>query len=409
MNTLALLLTPCLVFPAAGPERTMPRPGEIWIEAEKTRLPKHTKKVEDPDASGRFAARCNPADGPIRGSVWHSQATLDRGAYVLRLRMKVGPKDLPAGAILQVLVQQRYPNGVRTTLHLKGADFKTPGRYETVTVPFVRSPQGTWSVQFVATRTPADVWLDRIEIERTGPVSDAKLLLPNQKPKRPKALAPPPGAAGPILVARGPYGEFFGMDRLLNGLAGREVTVLDHHFVDRFYPVRGFPEDHKTLYRYAAVVLFNIGYGGLTPAQRLILRHYVEDGGALLIMGDPYGFSNAEIAHTFLEDVLPATLTGPAGPVRAAMAPVDRRLAGLDWKAAPHVYVAVPIQPKRGATVLVKAGDRPVLVVGAFGKGKVAVFTPSTYGKPTPGTRPFWTWPDIARLGRAALDRVLER
>ena len=48
---------------------------------------------------------------------------------------------------------------------------------------------------------------------------------------------------------------------------------------------------------------------------------------------------------------------------------------------------------KPGATVALKVGDKPLLVSGAHGKGKVAVWLGAPLGDPPANTTPYWESP----------------
>ena len=51
------------------------------------------------------------------------------------------------------------------------------------------------------------------------------------------------------------------------------------------------------------------------------------------------------------------------------------------------------VEPKPGATVVLKAGDRPALITGTTGKGRVAVMAVTPLGEaPTEGLV-WWQWP----------------
>lgn len=47
---------------------------------------------------------------------------------------------------------------------------------------------------------------------------------------------------------------------------------------------------------------------------------------------------------------------------------------------------------KSGGEAVVTAGEKPILVLGTYGKGRVAVFAGTVLGEPDEGTLPFWEW-----------------
>jgi len=50
------------------------------------------------------------------------------------------------------------------------------------------------------------------------------------------------------------------------------------------------------------------------------------------------------------------------------------------------------VKAKKGAKVILTAGGQPVLVLGRYGKGKVAVLTLSPTGEAKPGELAWWNW-----------------
>ena len=51
-----------------------------------------------------------------------------------------------------------------------------------------------------------------------------------------------------------------------------------------------------------------------------------------------------------------------------------------------------PAAAKLGTEVVLKAGEQPALILGSYGKGKVALLTLCPTGLGTDGETPWWDW-----------------
>jgi uncharacterized membrane protein len=179
------------------------------------------------------------------------------------------------------------------------------------------------------------------------------------------------------------------IDALASG--GHEVTYIQNHLVPQ-----QFPTTLEGLAGYDVVILSDIGADTFLlhpdtlhrsirrPNTLKVIADYIEAGGALLMVGGFMSFSgfggNACYHNTVLADVLPVEMLGyddriecPEGvnpePVKAHPA-----LAGLpaEW---PHFLGYQRLKAKADADVLMTVGKSdPFLVVGSYGKGRVAAF-----------------------------------
>jgi len=132
-----------------------------------------------------------------------------------------------------------------------------------------------------------------------------------------------------------------------------------------------------------------------------MLCDYVAEGGSLVVAGGPYALGNGEFEDTRFLDVLPANLSGPfdlkwAGKGKSwdlvATKADDPLLAGVSFEQKPKVFWHHFVTPKADTQVVLTAGDKPVLILGRFGKGKVALLTLSPTGKEAPGEIAWWNW-----------------
>ena len=165
--------------------------------------------------------------------------------------------------------------------------------------------------------------------------------------------------------------------------------------------VETFPGTYDELFRYNAVVLSDVNYKALGDIAFEMVCDYVEQGGSLMVIGGPYAFGNAEFEETRFLDVLPVRLRGPfdlkwAGkgkswPLRPPE-PSHAVLKGISFARDPRVFWHHFVTPKAGAEVVLNAGDQPTLILGRYGKGKVAVLTLSPTGIGAEGETQWWDW-----------------
>jgi uncharacterized membrane protein len=202
-----------------------------------------------------------------------------------------------------------------------------------------------------------------------------------------------------------------GADALLESLrAGPyDVTFMPSHVAQR-----DFPQTRDALDVYDAVILSDIGANTLllhpdtwihskpTPNRLKLIRDYVADGGGLLMFGGYYSFQGinggARYRRTPIEDALPVTCISvddrvevPEGFEPAVDAATDHPiLAGLGAK-WPVLLGFNEVEVKAGAQVLATVGSEygqmPLLVAGAYGKGRSVAWT-SDVG-------PHWLPPDF--------------
>jgi hypothetical protein len=52
-------------------------------------------------------------------------------------------------------------------------------------------------------------------------------------------------------------------------------------------------------------------------------------------------------------------------------------------------------------------GDQPAIVIGAAGRGRVAVVGVTPLGEPAPGTVAWWDWPDWPAAMASVVDALL--
>lgn len=172
---------------------------------------------------------------------------------------------------------------------------------------------------------------------------------------------------------------------------GYEVEHMPAHVASEH-----FPFTMEELKRYSCVILSDIGSNTLLlPGQTFIgsrkmpnrcdlLRDYVLDGGALLMVGGYMTFCGIEAKgkwqDTAVQDVLPVIISSTddraeyCEGVTPAIEKEHEALKGIPapW---PHVLGFNKTTAKKDAEVPVTVDGSPFIAFGSYGKGRSAVFT----------------------------------
>lgn len=206
-----------------------------------------------------------------------------------------------------------------------------------------------------------------------------------------------------------------GADKLIASLneAGYQVDYLPNHEAPR-----RFPTTREELDQYSVVFLSDIGSNTLllhpdtfsksmrTPNRLKLLREWVQDGGALCMIGGYLTFQGIDARGrwhgTPVEDVLPVTIQPiddrmevPEGfnPVVLTDHPL---LAGLpkEW---PYFlgYNQLVARPEATVVMATETGD-PFLAVREYGKGRSAAFASDC--APHWGSSEFYDWDYYGRF-----------
>lgn len=190
-----------------------------------------------------------------------------------------------------------------------------------------------------------------------------------------------------------------------------------------------FPFTKSELDEYDVIVLSDIGantlllpgsvfrLGQRAPQNRLTaLAEWVQDGGALLMVGGYLSFqgieAKANYRNTPIADVLPVLLEvgddrqeAPEGvhPLVVGSHPVTAGL-GTEW---PEILGYQRLRARPGASVLATVGPHPLVVVGAAGAGRSAAV--ATDMGPHWLPQEFIDWPGFALLWRQLVDWLVEK
>jgi uncharacterized membrane protein len=206
------------------------------------------------------------------------------------------------------------------------------------------------------------------------------------------------------------------------GVGWLRTALESHGWTVDFQPshiaARAFPTTLEALTSYDCVMLSDIGANTLLlhpdtftrsrekPNRLHLLRDYVADGGGLVMIGGYLTFqgieAKAQYAGSAVEEALPVTLMreddrveAPQGIVPELVAGKHPIASGLDvrW---PALLGYNRVVPKADGEVIARVGDDPLLVAGAFGKGRGVAFT-SDCG-PHWAPPPFVEWDGYALL-----------
>lgn len=202
--------------------------------------------------------------------------------------------------------------------------------------------------------------------------------------------------------------------------AGYEVDYLPNHRIPN-----EFPTTMEEISRYACVILSDTGSNTLllhpdtfsksirTPNRCMLIRDYVWQGGALLMVGGYMAFSGvdakAKYGHTALAEVLPVKclevddlMEHPEGvyPSLCMNHPALKDVPA-SW---PHFLGYNKTIAIEGCDVAMTIEGDPFIAFGDFGKGRSAIF--SSDCAPHWGPPEFVNWEGYAPLWKGIVDYI---
>ena len=427
------------------PEASSEVAGKIRVLEMENLYQTHAKVEPDKDASGGYCTRIDytMANSSVISHAIYSSVT--PGRYRATYRLKLKSKTDDAGKAIwagfglfvmlgekQVWLKEIGPN-----------DFRTPGQYEDFPVEFAFLGEGSTinvSAFWRGQQSGGTVYADKITLEQLAAFTDQDIAAIEKKQAGAAtggsvaAQTRPGGDPGlDVLVVNGLYAPLYRLPEALAQLgpvkeipwkpapavapaspdskspdAELLIEIPDPKQVrvkycpvsvgDNSAQISGYPATYADLSRYDLVVLINADATWLRFPGRAALRQFVAAGGSLLVLGGNMTLGQGGFAGTFLADMLPVTVA-EARDVQHVPAPLRPLSAGLSaalprdlWKPTPYVFWQHRAALKPGAQVQMTAGKEPVLITGAFEKGRVAVFTGTVLGVPAGKEQPFWDW-----------------
>jgi uncharacterized membrane protein len=353
-----------------------------------------TSKVKVADASGGIAV-CG--DEKFAFNYWHNYTVMQPGEYVATFRLKISDNTKTAQVI------QAYVENGEASLGLRADQFKAPNAWQEFTVPFTLKKRALVSTPVSSRMVPGvTVWADKIVVMTTRVYGDDEQLRLLNLPRRTAYILP--AAVTGVWLGRGVYHEYWRVPDVAPFIGGALASGAVHTTQAEEH-LRNFPATFEELVKFRVVVLANVPAGALTVEQRAMLEDFVRAGGGLIVLGGPYSFGAGDY-HTsdIFTRLLPVTSAGKYDIVKCAP-PQPLKAAGPETLAAdllannPSVVLyRHKLAAKVGATVQVKAGEQPLIVTGAYGKGRVVAVLATPLGpNPAVGT-PWWQstlWPQI--------------
>ena len=171
--------------------------------------------------------------------------------------------------------------------------------------------------------------------------------------------------------------------------AGYEVEYIPNHLAPEHFPIT-----MEEISKYSCVILSDIGSNTLllppktflksikTPNRCQLIKDYVNDGGAFLMVGGYMSFTGidakARYGQTPIKDILECLEIDDRAEHPEGIVPVTVKehevLKGLpdEW---PHFLGYNKTKAIPDGEVLVTIDGDPFIAVGEFGKGRSAVFT----------------------------------
>ena len=254
--------------------------------------------------------------------------------------------------------------------------------------------------------------------EKRGPATDAERLA-KSKIERVDTPRLKRNGITDILLSLGVYHWMYQMEEAIGWAGGAATTESKINVKGGWF--RGLensmpdqPRTFEAISGFDVVVLNNCPAAYMTLKQRYVLERFVRAGGGLLVVGGEWSLDRGGYQKSLLEELLPVSMPPPSpkGTVTykegLPIAPTaEFRLEDeVNWDAAPHLFSLHDVEPKPDTRTLLKAGDRPLVVEGRYGQGKVIVFTGSTMGMVPKGKLAFWYWDGLPVVFAELLRRL---
>lgn len=213
-----------------------------------------------------------------------------------------------------------------------------------------------------------------------------------------------------VHIVRGLWHRYYGIETALARCGGALLSESWHTSKAPWYrstwlerrngELSRFPGSPAKLAGHHVVVICNINGLSLKRHHREeLLEAYVKNGGSILFLGGRYAMGLEYHGKAF-EKCAPVQFKDGVDlkhmPEGLALRPgpdtIGAGFSDLPWDGRPRNFWHHEYLPKKGAKLLLKAGENPLLIVREYGKGRVAVFAGSVMGDPPPGALPFWEW-----------------
>ena len=222
----------------------------------------------------------------------------------------------------------------------------------------------------------------------------------------------PPSPVPRALLVEGPWTDTFRLREACH-VAGLPYLGAYLSKSPYFHPntrLYGMPSASAEYAQYAVIVLSNMDAVSLSEDRLDTIERFVREGGGLVVLGGYWAYSRGAYEGTALEEMLPVTFPKenriPPAYDGARLVPAP----GADWDlslrldAGPAAFFVQHLIPKDGAAVQLMAGDRPAVVSGRYGKGRVVACSLTVNGVAPEGVLAYWDWEDWPALLGQAID-----
>ncbi len=343
----------------------------------------------------------SPKDVGSRNLMCHSPYMMNPrpGLYRAIIRCKVADnmrKEVAGG----IDIDSQFASG-RADLPLLPSVFKAPNVWQDFTVDFVLRTPGYWSFR-IRTEGNQPFTVDSVRTFPLQHFTDAQLL--DIYPGSDGAVPPEVQVKKPYefttLLVAGPYYDEFRIAQALHlSHYNAKITPVWVQKVNaQAFP--GFPETADGLFTKHLVIFCDVDVTGMSLRQKRLLADFVARGGGLLILGGHKTFERGGFRGSLLDELLPVTFPdGDLPPLKHLPAGGTLQMGAahpvtelLDLSAAPKCYFLNTIIPRDGAKTILTVDKTPAVVLGAYGKGRVACVALTPLGAPAAGQTPFWQW-----------------
>jgi len=208
-----------------------------------------------------------------------------------------------------------------------------------------------------------------------------------------------------VLLYFGLYTQWYGIEKALEGMGKHELRISNARTDGADF----FPTGEEELSDLDVIVLSDVNYNSIGDFGIRIIDAFVKGGGGLLVLGGPFAYGEGDYEKTDLAEILPVTGIGPFDlKWEKKGVPITSRgkhpiLDGVDFSAKPYIFWIHQARLKPGSLAILKAGNRPLLVLGKYGNGRVAAFLGTPLGVAPEGKTPFWEWDGWQRLVQNSL------
>ena len=167
-----------------------------------------------------------------------------------------------------------------------------------------------------------------------------------------------------------------------------------------------FPSSYEEMLSYDLIIMQAQDSKALGAIGQEMIKDYVQAGGGLLLLGGYYSFGKSRPADgRILREIFPVELDGPWDLVEAKNTRVKKAKShaiteGLSFSGEPNILWYHSVKAKKNSKVILTIDDnKPLLVIGEYGKGRVVAFTGTILGIPSNKQSPTLTeWSDYNKF-----------